>query len=224
MARRVFLDTETTGLGQNDQVVQIAVVDEKGHSLFSSFISHEKTPMNPISQRVHQIKPTVLASAPRWPEIWDSLRQVLEKADVIVAYNADFDLRQIVQTAALYDHALSPQIAAKFQCAMPLVLERLGPPPKGLRWSQAKALIAANVDTSDCRAHDALGDAVALSRLFQKVSAMDPWQPPPAAPLPPSQPLPRPFLAPSPPSSSPFLAPSQPLPAPPPPSCSKVQL
>lgn len=169
MQKRVFLDTETTGLGANDQVVQVAVVDENLKTLYSSYVSHEKTPMNPSAQRVHNIPTSVLASAPRWPQVWKDLRNVLDNATEIVAYNAEFDLDKLTQTAALYDQMFPPDIAAKFRCAMGTTRKHLGPPPNARypnqNWSLRNALAHLQIDTANCPAHDAVGDAYALALL-----------------------------------------------------------
>ncbi|MBR9829321.1 MAG: 3'-5' exonuclease, partial [Oceanospirillales bacterium] len=59
----VFLDTETTGLDDDAQMVEIAVVDENGSVLFESYC-RPTVPVDPGAQAVHGIGSEVLAGAP----------------------------------------------------------------------------------------------------------------------------------------------------------------
>ncbi|WP_370656558.1 3'-5' exonuclease, partial [Klebsiella pneumoniae] len=56
----VFLDTETTGLDDHAELVEIAVVNEDGCVLFESFC-RPTVPVDPGAQAVHGIGDDVLA-------------------------------------------------------------------------------------------------------------------------------------------------------------------
>mgnify|MGYP001767628750 CR=1 FL=1 len=94
--RPVYLDTETTGLGPNADIVEIAIVDETGSLLFESLVK-PRSAMEPDAQRVHKITLEMLQDAPGWVDIWPQIEAVL-RGRAIGVYNAEFDLRLMKQS------------------------------------------------------------------------------------------------------------------------------
>ena len=92
----VYLDTETTGLGPNAEIVEIAVVDTDGSLLFESLVK-PRGAMEPDAMRVHKITPEMLQGAPGWGDIWSQVEATLT-GRVIGVYNAEFDLRLMKQS------------------------------------------------------------------------------------------------------------------------------
>lgn len=94
----LILDTETTGL-ERGEVVQIGVIDSSGSPLMNTLVK----PINPIPQSttlIHGITNRMVASAPRFAEVVDQLRDTLNGQQVIV-YNASFDRRMLHQSAEM---------------------------------------------------------------------------------------------------------------------------
>ena len=92
----LFLDTETTGLGPQAEIVEIGIVDDTGADIFSSLV-RPRGYMDADAARVHGITDAMLIGAPSWTEVWHSALAVLEDRQVGV-YNAEFDLRMLKQT------------------------------------------------------------------------------------------------------------------------------
>lgn len=88
--RPVFLDTETTGVDAWDEIVELAVIDHDGTTLFETLVRPTRT-VSPGAYRVHGISALVLRDAPQWPDAWASVRAVLAGRRVGI-YNAKFDL------------------------------------------------------------------------------------------------------------------------------------
>ncbi len=62
----VYIDTETTGLDKDAEVIEISIVDWDGSVLFTSLVKPPRAiPLD--AQRVHHIKDADFASAPAWP-------------------------------------------------------------------------------------------------------------------------------------------------------------
>lgn len=121
----VFLDTETTGLDDDAQVVEIAIVDDTGAVLFESLVK-PTVPVEPEAAAIHGIGPDRLASAPAWPELADQVRAVLEGKTVVI-FNSDFDTRLLQQTATAhtagqgveaYDEAVKWILDLETRCAI----------------------------------------------------------------------------------------------------------
>ena len=96
----LFLDTETTGLGNMDEIVEIAVVDKGGKVLVDTLVK----PSRPIPGdviKIHGITNEMVQKAPAWPILWSQIRYLLV-GRIIVAYNSKFDMRMMEQSHRLY--------------------------------------------------------------------------------------------------------------------------
>lgn len=101
----IALDTETTGLGPYDVVIEIAMIDAQGNVLADTTIAPSR-PVTAKSTRVHGMSAEELVDAPPWPTVWPDLQRHL-KARPIVAWNAAFDLRLLRQTCVRHGLPLS---------------------------------------------------------------------------------------------------------------------
>ncbi len=119
----LYLDTETTGLGPQDEIIEVCLLDSEGGVLFESLIR----PMQPIPMdavALHGITDVMVAEAPRWPEVWPSVRGHLTGRPVAV-YNAEFDSRLLRQSHAR--HALADAVdTSAFFCLMLLYAQFRG--------------------------------------------------------------------------------------------------
>ncbi|OUD14599.1 3'-5' exonuclease [Thioflexithrix psekupsensis] len=110
----IFLDTETTGIDQHAEVIEIAVLDREGTPLLDTLIR----PQSPIpwqAESVHGIANEMVRDAPTFAEVWPSLNALLQQHPVVI-YNRAFDLRLIAQTARRYQIvAMQPLVV---HCAM----------------------------------------------------------------------------------------------------------
>lgn len=111
----LFLDTETTGLDEADQVAELAILDQAGAVLFHSLV-RPSCLMSAGAAAVHGIEAAELAAAPTWPEIAGAVNAVLQGRTVI-AHNADFDSRMLWQTCRAY--ALEAPALAGWRRAWP---------------------------------------------------------------------------------------------------------
>mgnify|MGYP001773609046 CR=1 FL=1 len=160
----VFLDTETTGLGDDAQVVEIAVVDEAGAVLFESYC-RPTVPVDPGAEAVHGIGPDVLAEAPQWPEIAGRVREVLE-GRVVVIFNAAFDTRILAQTAAAHGDSADWVRELDTRCAMYRAADVYGATNSYGTISLVNAAARAGIEFVG-RAHSAAGDAATTALLWR---------------------------------------------------------
>lgn len=96
----LYLDTETTGLDKNAEIVQIAVVDDAGHVILDEFVRpSQKIPAEVT--RLHGINDEMVANAKSWPALWPTVRGYL-LGRTIGIYNAEFDVRMMRQSLERY--------------------------------------------------------------------------------------------------------------------------
>src|SRR4028118_2115741 len=87
----VVLDSETTGLGNPIDFVEVGVVSGQGEPLFDSLIE-PSCPVDPRASRVHGHTTEGLAGERRFFEVYPDLLEVLCSKRVVV-YNASYDRR-----------------------------------------------------------------------------------------------------------------------------------
>ena len=92
----VFLDTETTGLDSNAEIVEICIVSFNGDLLLDSLVKPKRI-IPADTMRIHGITNEMVANAPAWPEVWREVELTLSGKYVGI-YNADFDLRMMLQS------------------------------------------------------------------------------------------------------------------------------
>jgi len=112
----VILDTETTGLGENDVIIQLAVIDIEGNPIINTLIKPSKRKrISTESTEIHGIKIGDLKDAPTLLEIVDELEAAVKGKKAII-YNAEFDERMLFQTMIQDD--FRKFIKFRMNCAM----------------------------------------------------------------------------------------------------------
>jgi len=112
----VYLDTETTGLSYNSEIVEIGIVDHDGMVLFESLVR----PAHPIPADViaiHNIDNEMIQGSRAWPTIWPIVRELVLNRTV-ATYNADYDLRILRNSLTQYGLAWKENL--KMFCIMKL--------------------------------------------------------------------------------------------------------
>lgn len=127
----VYLDTETTGLGFDDEIVDVAVVGAGGQVLLDTLVRPSR-PIPPGASAVHGLTDRDVAGAPTWDLVYPGLLSVLA-GRVVVVYNADFDRRLVGQCCARCGLA---EPAVRWECAMRAYADFHGEPGRGggYRW------------------------------------------------------------------------------------------
>lgn len=111
----LILDTETTGLG-NAEVCQIAIIDLSGNVLFDSLVKPSIS-IPVTSSGIHGINDKMVANAPKFPEVYPQIKEVLGDKKEIVIYNDDFD-KHILNYCCILHHLPKLGLAKRTHCAM----------------------------------------------------------------------------------------------------------
>ncbi len=158
LAHRFYvLDTETTGLGNEDEIIQLCVIDRDGSAEINALIK-PTIPIGAGARSVHGISDADVADAPSFFQIYIQLSTLLA-GQTVVAYNMDFDARMLEQTAARY--RLPPVRIGRSDCAMKQYARFKGlRKPNGRSYLWHKLAVAARQEGIPASAaHDALADA-----------------------------------------------------------------
>lgn len=110
----LILDTETTGLDERAEIIEISIIDCTGQVLLDTLVK----PTSPIpaeATRIHGITNEMVAEAPTWPEVIRKFEEIVIGRDLVI-YNADYDLRIIDQTSNL--HNILETLWLEAECTM----------------------------------------------------------------------------------------------------------
>lgn len=103
----VILDTETTGLDCDDQVIEIAIIDTSGKTLLNKLVQATKA-SNEFALKVHSLtEETLEEHGQPWSTIMPVVNAILETRPVGM-FNAIFDERMLNQTCTA--HGLSQPV------------------------------------------------------------------------------------------------------------------
>ena len=160
----LVVDVETTGIGNNAEIVEVALVGARGDTLLDAIVRPRTAP-SPGASRLHGLSADILGRAPRFDEIYGNLTDLLT-GQTVVAYNAKFDLQAIEHTCHIA--GLSP-ISCKWECAM-VRYEQW----RGFHASLATACEVESIITTAPR-HRALPDAQLVWRLIRRMAGESPY-------------------------------------------------
>lgn len=96
------LDTETTGLGAEARIVEVAVLDGAGRVLLESLLDPGE-PIPPEATAIHGITDAMVAGRPAFAEILPALTAALAGRRVLI-YNARFDTQRLAHEVASCQH------------------------------------------------------------------------------------------------------------------------
>jgi DNA polymerase III epsilon subunit-like protein len=89
----VYLDIETTGKEKDDQIVELAIVDEAGKTLFCSLVN-PTCDIHPKAYGLHLLSKDHLKDAPCIDEIDEQVAEILRGKHVVMFFE-EFDLRYL---------------------------------------------------------------------------------------------------------------------------------
>lgn len=167
MAKYVLLDTETTGAGENDRIIQLGfmVLDGKNVEVFNDLCSSD-VPIAYGAMEVHGITPEMIEGKPPCSQIraFEALCELNTPDNVLIIHNAPFDLGMLSKE----NFTSSMRLIDTLRCAKHLFDEEEAHRLQYFRYrlglykiEQAEAA-ALGIEV---KAHDAIGDVLVL-KLF----------------------------------------------------------
>ena len=91
------IDTETTGINNYDQIIELAIVSSYGLTIYHSLYKPD-VKINPDAQKINKISETELVNAPRFIDEWPKIKIILQGSTVIGHNIKNFDIRLFKQT------------------------------------------------------------------------------------------------------------------------------
>lgn len=164
----LIFDTETTGLDNNAEICEIAIINTDGITVFESLVR----PLNPIPDNIiaiHGITNEMVAEAPTFADIYIQLVDIF-KDKYIIIYNAEYDTRLLLQCALRSGLPTEPfeKLKNRTQCAM-IWYSQFRDQSKWIKLT--KACDEMFIDISTITAHRALADCKMTLELIKKTNS-----------------------------------------------------
>jgi len=119
----LFLDTETTGIANHAEIVEIAIVNYEGQQVFQSLVK-PTTQIPADATRIHGITNADVQHSPGWNEIWPEVSSIL-RGNLAGMYNSEYDLRLMRQSTLAHNIPWPDNLFEDF-CVMKLFAEYAG--------------------------------------------------------------------------------------------------
>lgn len=166
----LILDTETSGLDENAEALEVGIIDTKGTEVLHSFVLPEFS-ISRASTEVHGLDRRLLKlyGAQPWPYVHDEICGLLSEASAVVIYNAEYDIRVLRQTAGIHGLTIS---GFDYHCAMLAYASyrnEIHPRFNNPRWHKLSAA-ARHEKVAVKQEHEALSDCHMVLALMRAVS------------------------------------------------------
>jgi len=174
VTREVVLDFETTGLSDDDRVIELGMVellDGKPNfvrdRVIHTLVNPEGRESHPRARQVHGISSKELEGKPTFSQIAHLVLEFIGDANII-AHNADFEMRMLNNELRRANRDPLPE--HRFICTMKLSREKFGG-SSGHRLDDLMERFGMSSESDDIKRHRALGDTLLLAILYPKLRA-----------------------------------------------------
>jgi len=160
----IVIDTESTSL--NGEVVDLAILDAAGETIFNSLIK----PVGQVTEQaraVHHISDAMLADAPNFADLWPEVEPLLA-GKIVITYNVKFDFGMFA--LSLLAHGLPTEQLEESGSRWHCLMEKYQEHARKSRWQKLDvALQQQGLPVSNT--HRALADAQAAYSLLAHLAA-----------------------------------------------------
>lgn len=166
----VCFDTETTGLGKDAEILQLAIVSGTGDILFNELIKPKRQTSWPEAEKIHHISPIMVAQSKTIDFYIPNLVNIFNGAEIFVGYNLSYDIRMLKQSGfpAVHLHRKDCQHIDIMKDFAPVFGEK----NKNNKYKWQNLSVCANYynyNWGNDKAHGALSDTKATLFCFKKL-------------------------------------------------------
>ena len=73
----LIIDTETTGIKKDDEIIELGIVNQNGKKIYHSFFNPYKE-INIEAQKINHIKKNMLINKPKFIDEWPKIKNILK--------------------------------------------------------------------------------------------------------------------------------------------------
>lgn len=168
MKRAIVIDTETTGLTTEDDILQVSIIDYAGTVLFNEYIKPTRCKEWPEAEAIHGISSKMVENCKDFDYYKDKIQVILDFYDVIIGYNVNYDIQMLKSRGIDFSEFAEEDIYD----IMPVFAEIYGEWNsyyRNYRWQKLTTCAQHYGYTWEEDAHNALGDVKATLYCFKKM-------------------------------------------------------
>lgn len=98
----IIFDTETTGLTDTDEIIQIGAVDALGHVLLNNVLIKPTCPISEGATNVHHLDALSVIQAPPFHVVWPDIVATFSDR-IVLAYNYHYDMAMLESSARVWN-------------------------------------------------------------------------------------------------------------------------
>ena len=171
--RYLILDTETTGIGANDEVIELGIIDMSGNTVYHS-VFRPSCSIDPRAERVHGISLYEVADKPIFYNEFEKIKNILNGKKILI-YNDDFDVRMLNQTARIHfqENLLSKSNTFCIMKSYARYNGQINPKTGRYKWIKLEQALI-NEGIPAFQTHRAIGDCLMTLALINKIGKI--WE------------------------------------------------
>lgn len=172
MAKYILFDTETTGAGEQDRIIQVGAMVVHGRDDIESYdeLCSTDVPISLEAMEVHNITPDVIENQPPYAQtaFAKKILELNQKENYLIAHNISFDLGMLEKEGFQNNYTLIDTL----RCAKHLLPQspyhRLQYLRYALELYKSEGAEADKLGIT-IKAHDAIGDVLIMKLLLSKL-------------------------------------------------------
>lgn len=94
MSNFIYLDTETTGLDPDDEILEVSIIDDEDRVLLNTLIRPIHHTIWPRAQAFHGISPEMVKHFPTIKSYQYVIAELCHRRDLVI-YNAEYDMQYL---------------------------------------------------------------------------------------------------------------------------------
>ena len=166
VGKTIILDTETTGIGEDDEILQLSIIDENESTLYNEYFKPRYKTSWPRAEAVNHISPEMVNDKPTIYEKQNEIQKIMSEVSTVIGYNVEFDLRML-RRAGIYLNPFAEKIDVMKRFAD--YYGDYDPKHKRYKYKSLK-LCAETLGYEENNLHDSLEDCKATLFAYKKLN------------------------------------------------------
>lgn len=109
VGKTIIFDTETTGIGDDDEILQLSIIDDNGSVIYNEYFKPRYKTSWPRAEAVNHISPEMVNEKPTIYEKQNEIQKIFSEVSTVIGYNVEFDL-QMLRNAGIYLNPFAEKI------------------------------------------------------------------------------------------------------------------
>ncbi len=112
---KIILDLETTGIREDDEIIQLSIIDTKGEKLFDEYFKPLNVKEWESAYKIHKISNKMLEDKLTIEEYREEIQSILDVTSYMVGYGIDFDYKLLKRQGFNVEHIKRVDISDYFK-------------------------------------------------------------------------------------------------------------